>query len=165
LLGFGAVSVVEVFASSVVVWDLRRPGGTDLRSTTLALRLIAVAFAGLSLAIFLVAGNDLASGHRAEGSPAGIAYLAVTAVVMFTLTAAKRRTALELRSGPLASEATVTFLDGVLSLSTLVGLALNATLGIWWADPVAGMVVAVFAVNEARETILEAKAISADQLR
>jgi divalent metal cation (Fe/Co/Zn/Cd) transporter len=53
----------------------------------------------------------------------------------------------------------------VLSLSTLAGLALNATLGIWWADPVAGMVVAVFAVNEARETFLEARTISADQLR
>lgn len=164
LLGFGAVSVVEVFASSVVVWHLRRPGGTDLRSTALALRLIAVAFAGLSLAIFLVAANDLASGHRAEDSPVGIAYLAVTALVMFALAAAKRRTAQELGSEPLASEATVTFLDGVLSLSTLAGLALNATLGIWWADPVAGMVVAVFAVNEARETILEALAMSADQL-
>jgi divalent metal cation (Fe/Co/Zn/Cd) transporter len=100
LLGFGAVSVVEVFASSVVVWYLRRPGGTDLRSTALALRLIAVTFASLSLAISFVAANDLASGHRAEESPVGIAYLALTAVVMFSLATAKRRTALKLGSGP-----------------------------------------------------------------
>jgi divalent metal cation (Fe/Co/Zn/Cd) transporter len=163
LLGFGAVSIVEVFASSVVVWHLRRSGGPDLGTTSLALRLIAVAFVGLSLAIFLVAGNDLASGRHAEGSPIGIAYLAVTAVVMFALAAAKRRTALELGSAPLSSEATVTFLDGVLSLSTLLGLALNAFMGLWWADPVAGMVVAAFAINEARETFLEARTISADQ--
>lgn len=166
LIGFGTVSVVEIFASSVVVWHLRRTsGGEHTESTGLALRLIAVAFLALSLAILLVAVNDLASGRRAEGSPFGIAYLAVTAVVMFGLAMAKRRTAVLLGSEPLASEATVTFLDGVLSLSTLLGLSLNAFLGIWWADPVAGMVVAVFAANEARETMGEARAISAGELR
>lgn len=166
LIGFGTVSVVEVFASSVVVWHLHRTsGGEHTESTGKALRLIAVAFMVLSLAILVVAVNDLASGRHAEGSPFGIAYLAVTAFVMFGLAVAKRRTAAELGSKPLASEATVTFLDGVLSLSTLLGLSLNAFLGLWWADPVAGMVVAVFAANEARETLGEAREISAGQFR
>lgn len=164
LIGFGSVSVVEVFASLVVVWHLRRSSTDHPGSTSLALRLIAFAFLALSVSIFVAAVNDLASGRQADGSPFGIAYLAITAVVMFGLAVAKRRTALDLGSEPLASEATVTFLDGFLSVSTLAGLALNAALGLWWADPAAGMVVAVFAVNEARETLREAKVISAGDL-
>lgn len=162
LIGFGTVSVVEVFASSVVVWHLRKTAeGDQPQLTGLALRLIAVAFLALGLAIFVAAINDLARGRHAEGSPLGIAYLAVTAVVMFGLAVAKRRTAASLGSEPLASEATVTFLDGILSVSTLVGLALNAVQGLWWADPLAGMVVALFAANEARETLTEARVVSA----
>jgi divalent metal cation (Fe/Co/Zn/Cd) transporter len=152
LIAFGTVSVVELFASGVVVWHVRSPKGLREGRTKLALRLIAIAFAALALAVTAAAVNDLLSARRAGESPWGIAYLAVTAVVMFGLAAAKRRTANQLESEPLHSEATVTFLDGILSVSTLTGLALNATLGWWWADPVAAIVVAVAAVREARET-------------
>ena len=64
-----------------------------------------------------------------------------------------------LDSEPLHSEATVTLLDGVLSTTTLAGLALNAYAGWWWADPVAGLLVGVAALNEARETWKEARLI------
>lgn len=153
LISFGTVSIVEVFASVVVVWHLRTSGEGDRASkTTLALRMIAGAFLVLSLALMGAAVNDLTSGRRAGESPWGIAYLAVTAIVMFGLAILKRRTAVDLASEPLMSEATVTFLDGVLSTSTLAGLALNAYMGWWWADPVAGLLVAMAAANEARET-------------
>jgi divalent metal cation (Fe/Co/Zn/Cd) transporter len=106
----------------------------------------------LSVALVVAAVNDLTGGRRAGESPWGIAYLAVTAIVMFGLARVKRRTAIGLGSEPLMSEATVTFLDGVLSVTTLLGLALNATVGWWWADPIAGLLVALAAMNEARET-------------
>lgn len=155
LIGFGTVSVVELFASGVVVWHVRSDEAAQAGRTKLALRLIAIAFVTLALALVVAAVNDLLSGRRAGESPWGIAYLAVTAVVMFGLAVLKRRTATELDSEPLRSEATVTFLDGVLSVTTLAGLALNATLGWWWADPVAAMLVALAAINEARETATE----------
>lgn len=158
LISFGTVSVIEVFASSVVVWHLKTPDDADHAARTgLALRLIASAFGFLALALVIAAINDLASGRRAGESPWGIAYLAVTALVMFGLALLKRKTATQLGSDPLASEATVTFLDGILSATTLVGLALNAYIGWWWADPVAGLLVAVAASNEARETWEESK--------
>jgi divalent metal cation (Fe/Co/Zn/Cd) transporter len=160
LISFGTVSVVEVFASSIVVWHLR--SGTDgdhAARTSRALRLIAGAFGALAVALMVAAVSDLTSGRRAGESPWGIAYLALTAVVMFGLALMKRRVADALGSGPLESEATVTFLDGVLSTTTLVGLALNAYAGWWWADPVAGLLVAVAALNEARETWSEAREI------
>ncbi len=160
LIGFGTVSIVEVFASSVVVWHLRAGHGADHPTRTrLALRLIALAFLVLAAVLAVAALNDLTTGRRAEESPLGIAYLALAAVVMFSLAGAKRRTAARLRSAPLHSEAKVTFLDGVLSTSTLIGLALNAFVGWWWADPAAALVVALAAVNEARETWSEAEAL------
>ena len=71
--------------------------------------------------------------------------------VMFALAAAKDRLARALGSSPLASEAAMTRLDGFLSVLTLSGLALNALFGWWWADPAAALLVAVAALNEARE--------------
>jgi divalent metal cation (Fe/Co/Zn/Cd) transporter len=117
----------------------------------MALRLVAGAFLLLAVILASVAIRDLATGRRAGESPVGIAYLAVTAVIMFALAIAKRRTAAALDSAPLRSEASLTFLDGILSTLTLVGLTLNAVLGLWWADPAAALFVAVAALDEARE--------------
>lgn len=160
LVSFGTVSIVEVFASSVVVWHVRSDDDGDQAGRTgLALKLISGAFAALGLALVVAAVSELSSDRRAGGSPWGIAYLAVTAVVMFGLAIMKRSTARKLDSEPLHSEATVTFLDGVLSTTTLAGLALNAYAGWWWADPLAGLLVGVAALNEARETWTEARHI------
>jgi divalent metal cation (Fe/Co/Zn/Cd) transporter len=157
LIGFGTVSIVEVFASGVVVWHLLPGHEVDRPDRTrLALRLTAAAFLVLGIALAIGAIHDLTSGRRAGESPWGIAYLAVTAVVMFGLAYVKRRTAEGLGSAPLRSEATMTFLDGILSTATLTGLALNAYLGWWWADPAAALLVAVAALNEARENWSEA---------
>jgi len=157
LIGFGTDSVIEVFASAVVVWHIRPGHRTEHPGRTrLALRLVALAFLALAIVLASVAVRDLVTGRRAEGSPFGIAYLAVTAVVMFWLAIAKRRVAAGLDSAPLRSEAAMTSLDGVLSVLTLTGLALNAALGWWWADPAAAFIVAIAAANEARENRREA---------
>jgi divalent metal cation (Fe/Co/Zn/Cd) transporter len=69
----------------------------------------------------------------------GIALAALSAVVMPLLARAKRRVALGMGSGALAAEATQTSLCAWLSVILLAGLALNAALGWWWADPVAAL--------------------------
>jgi len=158
LIGFGSVSVIEVFASAVVVWHLMPGHPVDHPARTArALRLVAIAFAALAVVLAVAAIRDLVAGRRPDESPWGIAYLAVTALVMFGLAFAKRRVASGLGSAPLRSEATMTFLDGILSAATMTGLALNAALGWWWADPVAALVVVVAAANEARENWSEAR--------
>ncbi len=162
LIGFGTDSVIEVFASSVVVWHVR-PGHAFDRPdrTRKALRLVALAFVALSIVLASASLHDLLGSRRAGHSPAGIAYLAVTAAVMFGLAFLKRRIATALGSPPLRSEAALTFLDGILSTATLTGLALNAGLGWWWADPCAALLVAIAAVNEARTTRGEMREIVA----
>lgn len=157
LVGFGADSVIEVFASLVVVWHLAPRHKVDHpQRTSRALRLFATAFLVLALVLTATALRDLVTGRRPGESPWGIAYLAVTVVVMFTLAALKRRAAHQLGSGPLRSEATMTYLDGILATATLGGLALNAAVGWWWADPAAALFVAAAATNEARENWKEA---------
>ena len=161
LVGFGADSIIEVFASLVVVRHLKSHSEVGHRERTArALRLIAGAFLALALVLAVGALRDLVTSRHPGESPLGIAYLSVTAVVMFTLAGLKRRTARQLDSAPVRSEATITFLDGVLATATLAGLALNAAMGWWWADPAAALVVSSAAANEARENLKEARAFT-----
>jgi len=120
---------------------------------------VAIAFAALALTLTFASVRDLLPGRQPDESPWGIAYLAVTALVMFGLAAAKRRIADRLDSSPLRSEASMTFLDGLLSTATMLGLAFNAVFGWWWADPAAALVVAVMAAREAWENWSEAAEI------
>jgi divalent metal cation (Fe/Co/Zn/Cd) transporter len=160
LIGFGTDSIIEVFASSVVVWHIRPGHATDSAPRTRrALRLVAVAFFGLALVLSVASIRDLVLGRRAGESIAGIVYLAITAVVMFSLAVAKHRIARSLDSAPLRSEASLTFLDGILSTLTLIGLALNVSFGWAWADPAAALIVAFAAFNEGRENLVEAAEI------
>jgi divalent metal cation (Fe/Co/Zn/Cd) transporter len=154
LVGFGIDSMIEIFASIVVVWQLK--GKEDPSRERHALRLISGAFLALAIGLSIAGVRDLVTGRHAADSIAGIIYLAITAFVMFGLAAAKRRTAVVLGSPTLRSEATMTFLDGILSTATMLGLLGNATLGWWWADPLVALLVAMAALNEARRTWGEA---------
>ena len=113
------------------------------------LRLVASAFGVLGVYLFAASLYNLAQGNLAESSPLGIAYLAVTACVMFSLAFVKRSLASRARSEPLAAEAQLTFLDGCLATGILIALSMNAAWGIWWADPAAALLVALFCFREA----------------
>ena len=146
LAGFALDSCIEIFASVVVVWQLR--GDVDPARERRAEHLIGVAF--FALAVYLVGQTivTLALGVRPESSPLGMAWLAATCVVMFSLAAAKARTGRELGNRVLRSEAKVTVVDATLAAAVLVGLALNATMGWWWADIAAGVVVIGYGLRE-----------------
>ena len=150
LAGFGLDSLIEIGASTVVVWELSGTGAVRQRR---ALRLIAFAFVVLALYLAVQSSWVLAVGHRAGHSPAGIAWTAITAAVMFILAAGKARTGAALGNPVLRTEGRVTLIDAILATAVLVGLALNAGLGWWWADPVAGYVLVYYAAREAH-TIL-----------
>ncbi len=161
LVAFGLDSLVEIFATLIVIGHLGgRLPGPKLHGGR-ALRLIAGAF-WLLAAYLLVSGSRSLAGHARPGhSPAGIAYLAVTAVVMFALAARKRRIATAMGSGPMSHEASMTFLDGGLSVGILAALAVDAGLGWWWADATAAVAVAVLAVREGFEAWRDAAAEAA----
>lgn len=149
LIAFGLDSVVEIFASTVVIRNLRddRQDPGD-RRVHRSLRLIAIAFWLLAAFLTVMSIRGLVRGDRPDSSPVGVVYLAVTALVMFGLSRLKRTTAEKMGSETLRAEAAMTFLDGCLSAGILTALVLNAEFGWWWADAAAALLVAVFAVNE-----------------
>lgn len=148
LVGFGLDSFVEVFAGSVVLWQLR---STDAGRERRAMRLIGVSFFMLAGYVAVDAGRDLMAGSGAADSPVGIAIALVSLTVMPLLAVAKRRTGQALGSAVVVADSKETALCSYLSLVLLVGLGLNATVGWWWADPLAALVIAVLAVREGRE--------------
>jgi divalent metal cation (Fe/Co/Zn/Cd) transporter len=147
LAGFGLDSLVEIGASLVVIWHLSGAGEERQRR---ALRLIGIAF--VSLAAYLAGQSTwaLATAYHAGHSPTGIAWTAITALVMFALARAKDRTGAALDNPVLCAEAKVTLIDGTLAACVLLGLVLNAAAGWWWADPVAAYVLVLYGAREAR---------------
>ena len=148
LAGFGLDSLVEIGASSVVLWELAGAGAERQRR---ALRLIGAAFLALAAYLAVQSAIVLAAGYRPGHSAAGIAWTAVTAVVMLGLAAGKTRTGTELGNQVLVTEGRVTLVDAVLAAAVLAGLILNAAAGWWWADPIAALVIVCYALREARE--------------
>jgi divalent metal cation (Fe/Co/Zn/Cd) transporter len=149
LVGFGLDSLIEIGASIVVVWDLS--GSRDEVRQRRALRLIGFAFAALAAYLQVQSTVVLAIGHHPRHSLLGIAWTAVTAAVMFALAAGKARTGQALGNPVLSTEGRVTLIDGMLAGAVLLGLAVNAGLGWWWADPVAGYVLVFYAAREVRK--------------
>jgi divalent metal cation (Fe/Co/Zn/Cd) transporter len=150
LAGFGLDSLIEIGASTVVVWEL---SGTGAERQRRGLRLIGLAFAALAVYLLVQSTVVLAAGYHPGHSVPGIAWTAVTAAVMFALASGKARTGRALDNPVLQTEGRVTMIDGILAGAVLLGLVLNAGLGWWWADPAAGYVLVYYAAREVREIL------------
>jgi divalent metal cation (Fe/Co/Zn/Cd) transporter len=150
LTGFGLDSVIEFFAAAVVVWQLRGDQAGEERETR-AVRLIGLTF--FALAAYLTAAGiaDLV-GRSRPGQPAlGLAVAAAALAVMPLLAVAKHRTGRALGNRTLIADSAETAFCAFTSATTLLGVGLNASLGWWWADPAAGLVIAALAIKEGLE--------------
>jgi divalent metal cation (Fe/Co/Zn/Cd) transporter len=148
LVGFGIDSGIEVFAASVVIWQLR--GGAHARMRT-ALRLIAISFFVLGAYVGFESIRDLVAADKAGESIVGIVLNVVALAVMVPVAVAQKRTGRALGNEVLVAQSDETWLSNYLSVSLLVGLGLNAAFGLWWADPVVALFVAAIAFHEGRE--------------
>ena len=148
LAGFGLDSLIEIGASTVVIWELSGTGADRQRR---GLRLIGCAFAALAAYLLVQSSVVLAVGYHPRPSEIGIIWTSVTAAVMFTLAAGKARTGRAMDNPVLVTEGRVTVIDGILAVAVLLGLTLNAVAGWWWADPAAGYVLVYYAAREVKE--------------
>jgi divalent metal cation (Fe/Co/Zn/Cd) transporter len=146
LAGFALDSFIEIFASLVVVWQLKGTASKERESR--AVRLISVAFFLLALYICGQSMVTLAAGIRPDSSPLGMAWLSATTFAMFGLAFLKSRIGRQLGNRVLRAEAKVTAVDGGLAAAILLGLALNALFGWWWADVAGGIVLVVYGLHE-----------------
>ena len=122
-----------------------------------ALWFVGISFFLIAAWVLYEAATGLIQGEQPEESGVGIVLAAVSLVVMPILAWNKLRTARQLGSRALAADAKETFVCAYLSLALLAGLGLNAWLGWWWADAVAGLAMLPLIVHEGWEAIEEAR--------
>jgi divalent metal cation (Fe/Co/Zn/Cd) transporter len=149
LVGFGLDSVVEVLSAAAVAWQFSAPDPEPRERT--AMRLIAFSFFGLAAFVTVEAVRTVLSGAAPDHSTVGIVLAAVSLVVMPGLSWFERRTGRELGSASAVADSKQTLICAYLSAVLLVGLVLNSALGLWWADPLAAVVIAAFALREGLE--------------
>jgi divalent metal cation (Fe/Co/Zn/Cd) transporter len=149
LIGFGLDSAIEVSSGLIILWQFRHrlPESREQQ----ALKLIALSFFGLAAYVVVESGRALVTGSEPDAAPVGIALALVSMIVMPFLAWAQRRTGKALHSNSVVADSNQTLLCTYMSAALLVGLALNALAGWWWADSLAGLVIAAIAVKEGRE--------------
>jgi divalent metal cation (Fe/Co/Zn/Cd) transporter len=150
LAGFGLDSLIEIGASTVVVWQLTDTGGTRERT---AMRLIGGGFIAIAIFIAVQGIYLLSTGGRPAPSTLGIGWTALTFATMLALAFGKARTGSALNNPVLKTEGRVTLVDAYLAGAVMLGLVLNAVAGWWWADPLAGLVIVFYGFREGWEAL------------
>ncbi|MBS3177312.1 MULTISPECIES: cation transporter [unclassified Pseudoclavibacter] len=149
LIGFGLDSIIEVLSAAAVAWQFTRKDPELWEKPTL--RVIAIAFFALAAYVTISSVLALTSGSDVEHSTVGIVLAAVSVVLMPFLSLIERRTGRELGSATAVADSKQTLICTYLSAAVLLGLVLNSLFGLAWADAVAGLVIAAFAVREGIE--------------
>lgn len=149
LVGFGVDAVIESISGATMLWRLKlddhhRREEFERR----ALRLIGYSFFLLAAYVGYEAAEKLWHGEAPSRSLPGIILACCSLAIMPALSRKKRAVSRELGSGALAADAKQTLLCSYLSAILLGGLLLNATLGWWWADPVAGLIMTPLIARE-----------------
>lgn len=150
LVGFGIDSFIEVTSGTVLLWrmsvdaDVRRRE----RNERLSLKIVGMCFFALAVYVGYESVSDLLIRKAPEHSIPGIVLACVSLVVMPLLARAKRKIGRELGSAAMHADARQTDFCVYLSAILLVGLLLNAGFGLWWADPVAALVMVPLIAKE-----------------
>ena len=147
LIGFGIDSIFEVASCAVLLWRLCDHPHADEREM-IAHRLVGICFLALAAYISFDALHDLITLEPPRVSYFGIVYAGACIIVMPLLACAKRRAAAKLNSDALHADSHQSDICTYLSVILLVGLALNAAFGWWWADPVAALCMLPIIIKE-----------------
>ena len=158
LVSFGLDSVIETVAAAALYRRLNAElGGVDQceieRQERLALRIVGFTFLALAAYIIYEAGSTLWFRNAPEPSAVGIGLATLSLVIMPVLAFAKLRAGRKLNSKALIADSKETFVCAYLSLALLVGLAANMLFGVWWADPVAALLMLPWVVKEGLEAM------------
>jgi len=149
LIGFGVDAVIESISGSIMLWRLNRDDHHRREEfEKRALRLIGISFLILAAYVGYEAVHKLITREAPERSIPGIVLACCSLMIMPVLARKKRAVGRQLHSAAMVADSKQTQLCSWLSAILLGGLLLNATVGWWWADPVAGLVMVPIIVNE-----------------
>ena len=155
LVGFGVDSAIESVSGSVLLWRLyaERRGSHVEKIERRALWMVGVSFLLLAVYVAYDSVTTLIQRKEPERSLIGILLAIVSLIVMPFLARAKRKAAANLNSAALQADSRQTSLCAYLSAILVGGLALNATVGWWWADPFAALVMVPIIASEGKEAM------------
>ena len=153
LVGFGIDSFIEVTSGSVLLWRMSVDAEVHRREQNerRALRIVGVCFLLLAAYVAYESALDLWSRRTPEHSIPGIVLACVSLIVMPLLSRAKRKVGRALGSAAMHADAKQTEFCTYLSAILLAGLLLNTLFGLWWADPVAALIMVPIIAKEGIE--------------
>ena len=140
LLAFGGDSAIELASAAVVLWRFRSPVA-DERVERRASRIAGALLLLLAAYVVFVSVLSLLGYNEPKPTYMGIVVLALAAAIMPWLAREKRRLSSATQSAALRADAAESMLCAYLSLIALMGLAINAWVGLRWADPAAALAI------------------------
>lgn len=160
LIGFGLDSGIESLSGVILVWRLTRHGLTldeEEAAERRATRFVAYTFFILGAYVLYESVEKLYFRHIPEPSLFGIIIALLSIITMPALSYAKLKIAREIGSKSLEADSKETLVCALLSVALVIGLGLNYLFGLWWADPIAALVIVAFIIYEGFETLEEGR--------
>jgi divalent metal cation (Fe/Co/Zn/Cd) transporter len=150
LVGFGVDSFIEVISGATLLWRMSVDADVESRERNekLSLRIVGICFVALAVYITYESVSDLFRKTSPEHSIPGVVLACVSLIVMPILSRAKKKVGNALGSAAMKADARQTDFCVYLSTILLAGLLLNAILGWWWADPIAGLIMVPIIAKE-----------------
>lgn len=151
LIGFGLDSAVESFSAFVIAWRFRNLDISKNKEKEVeekALRYIGYSFFILAFYVFYESVKKLYLNEISQPSLLGIIIASASVIIMPLLFYYKYETGQALKSRSVIADSKETLACLFLSVSLLLGLLLNYHYGLWQADPIIGILIALFLVKE-----------------
>jgi cation diffusion facilitator family transporter len=157
LIGFGLDSLVESLSAGIMVWRFRKHGKIseeeEERIEQKAEKLVGYSFLILTVYILYESIDKLVSSEIPEPSLFGIFIAIASIVIMPFLYYMKINTGKAINSKSLIADSKETLACAFLSVALLIGLGANFLFGFWQADPIIGIVIALYLVKEGIEIL------------
>lgn len=155
LLGFGFDSFVESFSGFIMIWRFKtkRSLKGEEKIEKRALRLVGYTFFILAFYVAFESIKKLYQSEAPNPSLLGIIIATLSMIIMPILSHMKYKTGKLLKSRSLIADSKETQACAALSITLLIGLALNYFLGLWQADPIIGLLIAGFLIREGYEIL------------
>jgi len=160
VVGVGLNIAADVTGSAFLIWRFRRERhGPEHGHQPEAIAAVVIVGALGLVATFLAvqAVHGLIEGSRPTVEIWAIVAAGVSAVVLPPLARAKHRIGAALPSRALQGDGTLSGIGAAIALLAIGGLLLTVTLGWWWADRVAALLVAAVAAAEAVRVAVDSR--------
>ncbi len=159
LVGFGLDSAVESFSAVIMVWRFKKSGkleeSKEEEIENRALKYVGYTFLILGAYVLYESLKNIYTGEIPEPSLIGIIIAMASIIIMPALYYMKFRTGKELNSRSLIADSKQTLACAYLSGALLFGLLMNYIFGIWQADSLIGILIAIYLLKEGYEILSE----------